>query len=83
MGRWEWNKADMLKRRDLGNRSKGTQGAVGQDRMFEGLFWGMLTFQELSRTALTKMQDVVRQLSCPSLDTPVPFFLLKNKKIKE
>lgn len=83
MGRWEWNKADTAEEERPGEQIEGTQGAVGQDRMFEGLCWGMLTFQELSRTALTKMQDVVRQLSCPSLDTPVPFFLLKNKKIKE
>jgi hypothetical protein len=48
--------------------------------MPEGLFWGMLAFQEISRTTLTKIQDVDRQLSSLSLNTPVPCFLLEKKK---
>lgn len=59
---------------------KDTQGAVGKSRMPEGLFWGMLAFQEISRTTLTKIQDVDRQLSSLSLNTPVPCFLLEKKK---
>lgn len=43
----------------------------------------MLAFQEISRTTVTKMQDVAKQLSCLSLNTPVPCFLLEKERERE